>query len=616
MSIFYHYRHWFLRYRHLYLIGGMTLLITNALGIAIPWLVKHAIEALQLMSTGTEHSPEISALYLIFWQMLGAAVLMFVFRVASRLALVSAGQKVEYDLRKTLFEHLMTMSDTFYQKHPTGELMSRMTNDIETMRRLSSGGVMMVLNTFFVYLTTIPFMISISPKLTLYTFLIYPVVVFFLVRLSNTVKHFFYSVQAILGDISTQAQEAFTGMAVIQAYAKEPSESNRFTGFCESYYQTYKKLIQHRVLMMMSFVALSGFSYLVVLWLGGNQLIDKTLSAGDFMAYLLCLERVVWPTMVLGWVISTTQQGAAALERVDELLKQQPDITAPTEAKNIATLPKTVKGKLKLDHIQYTYPNTDTPVLSDISITVKPGETIAIVGPIGSGKSTLLKLIPRRMDPQVGHITLDDTPIERLDPVALRKQVVYMPQKSFLFSESVLWNVAFGEPEWINNPEETIFTATKTAHIHNEILDFPKQYGTLVGEKGVMLSGGQRQRISLSRLLMNDAPVLILDDPFASVDAETEKNIIDALLNRQIFKHKTTLFATHRFSLVPHADRVILMNKGCIEATGTHDELMKENELYQKLNQMASLRDELGNTFGAPDRESTPYSEEATPYDE
>lgn len=555
----------------------------------IPGMIGRCIDILagtneQIRSAGIEH---------ILISIVGLAVVILAARVLSRVFLIGAGQKIEYDLRERLYSHLLKMPPQYYAANPAGELMSRMVNDVESLRMMTAGGMMLGFNTIFVYITILPVMIRINPWLTVLTFILYPAAVLVLSKITARFKDQYYQVQQVLGEISSTVQENFTGINVIQAYGLEAIENARLSRQSDQYFKAYRSVIGNWVLLAMIFVILGGVSYLITLLAGGWRVIDKQMSLGDLIAFTLCLERIIWPTGMLGWILSTIQQGMAALARVDDVMSRQPDIASPASP---ASLPTHVSGRLEFRHLNFAYHNpylkeadNPQPMLSDITLTIQPGQTVAIVGAIGSGKSTLLRLIPRLYDVPVNSIFLDDVDITTLSLNALREQIVMMSQQSFLFSTTVSENIAFIEPD-TQHPE--IKGMAEIASMHEEILALPQNYDTLVGERGVMLSGGQRQRVSLARALLkaNSAikpAIMILDDPFSNVDAETEEKIIAALQARRALADKTTLFATHRFSLVPQADWVILMDEGRVFATGTHQELLAREPLYQRLNQQA-----------------------------
>ncbi|MEB3286255.1 MAG: ABC transporter ATP-binding protein [Vampirovibrionales bacterium] len=614
VSMFIKYRGLFLKYKVPFTLGILALLATNAAGAMIPDLIQQAIDLLDITKRqGIEalsDSQTQQAFEALLFQMLGLSVLVFAARLLSRYWIIGAGQRLEYDLRNRVYQHILKMPNSFFSANPSGELMSRMTNDVESLRMMIGGGLMLGFNTFFVYCTTLPMMIRISPMLTLLTFILYPFGIWALSKISSRVKALYYQVQDVLGQISTVVQENFTGIAVIQAYAKETVENTRMQNESRRYLKVYQQLIHKRVILMMIFVMLGGLSYLAVLSFGGWQVIDQKITLGGFIAFTLFLERIAWPTASMGWTISTVQQGAAALKRVDDILSQESTITSPD---NPEPLPQPVKGDLNIRDLSFTYLNPyakKTPVnngdenqeeedvlyaLKNITLHLPAGQTVAIVGPIGAGKSTLLRLLPRLLETPDNTVFIDSVDITRLSLEALRKTIALMPQQSYLFSNTIANNIVLAKPEeFVNLRESHVIPATKAASVHPEIQAMMHQYETTVGERGVMLSGGQRQRVSLARTILQsqllEAPVLILDDPFSQVDAGTEERIIDALESRKLFENKTTLFATHRMSMVQKADWVILMNHGEIVATGSHQDLLASQPLYQQLHRQDELR--------------------------
>lgn len=520
--------------------------------------------------------------------------------------------------------------------------MSRMTNDVDATKFLAGGGIMLGMNTVLAYLFTIPMMLMLNWQLACVTFLFYPIVIYIMSVISKKVRRGYYDVQEVLADISTVSQENLSGMTVIQSYGREAQENKRFEAICDRYLDVYHTLIQQRILLFMVLAALSGLSMLVVLLVGGHQVIVKQLNWGGFVAFTMYLEALTWPTMALGWTISIFQQGTAALQRIDEVLSTKPNITpsTQTEAESQKAL-ASFQGRLDIRHLTFAYqnpyagaaslspsdtsrqaggddkvavldpssvgvPTPDKTVLHDINLCIQPGETVALVGPVGSGKSTLLRLLPRLQDVPTGTIFLDEHDITALDVGLLRSLMVFMPQLSFLFSTTVSQNIGFGRPDLLGDDaflehesasglEHALMAAAKTASVHADIQALPNQYETLVGERGLILSGGQRQRVALARAILMDAPILILDDPFSNVDAETERNIVSALSARQVFQEKTTLIATHRFSLISLCDRVVLMDEGRILAVGTPQELLATQPLYQKLYRLQELRASLGD---------------------
>lgn len=600
------YRALFLKYRTPLVLGILALVATNLMGIAIPWQIKNAVELIQQMfAEGTTAPPttlQWEAFNRIMWLIAGLATGAFVARVISRQLLLGTGRRVEADMRNRLFSHLVRMPAAYYAAHPTGELMSRMTNDVDATKFLTGGGVMLSVNTLLVYLMVIPMMWRLNAELTLVTFLLYPALIWVMSRISRKVRQGYYDVQGVLAEISDLSQENLNGMTVIQSYVREEQENRRFTRLSERYYHTYRKLIHERILLFMLLAALSGFSTLMVLLVGGWQVIENRLDVAGFVAFTMYLEQLAWPTMALGWTISIFQQGTAALQRLDEVFSTEPTFYAGTDASPEDAAREQTSGRIEIRNLTFTYRNPYQPeeaenraALTGIDLTIEPGETVVLVGPVGSGKSTLLRLLPRLYDAPAGSILLDGEDISGIDPGRLRQNVVLMPQLSFLFSSTVSHNIAFGEPETMRQPETRIIPSAQTAGVHADILRLPKTYDTLVGERGLALSGGQRQRVALARAILMNAGVLLLDDPFSNVDADTERLILEALKERQILRNKTTLIATHRFSLVALADRVVLMDAGRILASGSHQELLDTQPLYQKLNRMQEIRNRLGD---------------------
>ena len=628
-------------YRRSLILGVLALAVTNGLGILIPWQIKEAVDGLQHIFSTPVHALPISgqvlnaqwhAFYGHLGIIAGLALLVLGARIASRLLLLGSGRQMEYDLRNQLYAHFLKMPSSYFSVHPGGELMSRMSSDVDATKMLCGGGVMLGVNTLLAYILTVPFMIATNAPLAGVTFLIYPFVIYGISRIGKQVRAGAYEVQTVLASLSQTAQENLAGMRVIQSYSREGQEAQRFDVMCDRYLGSYNKLIHHRILLFMTLAVLTGLSMVGVLIVGGGQVIAHKLEWGGFVAFTLYLEHLAWPTMALGWTLSIFQQGNAALQRIEEVLAtptefpleaSDPASTAIHDDSDVKKSDLETPWALEINHLTFAYDNPyetlehrpesaelsapvqeKEPVLKNITLRIRPGETIAIVGPVGSGKSTLLRLLPRLMAVPENTIFLHGRDIATMDVHALREQVVLMPQNSFLFSTTVERNIAFGVESALVPSSVSARTASATldprildvaeaAGVHLDIVNLPRQYDTLVGERGMILSGGQRQRVALARTLLMDAELLILDDPFSNVDADTERRIVDALQERQLFENRTTLITTHRFSLITLCDRVVLMDAGCIVAIGTSDELMRTQPLYRRLNDLQTLRETL-----------------------
>lgn len=587
------YRHWFLKYQRV-LWGGVACLVgVNAMGALIPWQIKHSIERLQqVLAGGGEIHSVVSGLWPALGMILALATVMLLCRIASRQLLLGTGRRMEADIRNELFAHLLRQPAAYFSAHPVGALMSRLTNDVDATKYLTGGGIMLGLNTILAYVMVLPMMWMISPPLTLATFVLYPLMAGVITRVSARVRQGYYQVQDVLADISTVAQENISGMPVIQSYAREEQESKRVYGLCDRYFNTYTRLIRQRIVLFMMLAMLSGLSLWVVLLVGGWQVIGGGINWGDFVAFMLYLERLAWSTIALGWTISIFQQGTAAMERLDEVLSTQP----PAEPDLAGWDPHAVRGEIEFRGLTFAYPGpsspagTGHPVLDQLSLSIRAGETLAVVGPVGSGKSTLLRLLVGLESVPPGGLFLDGRDVTQIPKAALRQAVVMMPQLSFLFSTTVSRNMQFGVSSGPVSLDGVIVPAAQAAGIHEDVLALPAQYDTLVGERGLLLSGGQRQRVALTRAIVNQARVLVLDDPFASVDAETERHIVRALQERQTFSGRTTVLATHRFSLLALCDRVALLDAGRLVAVDTHERLLASQPLYQDLYRLQSLK--------------------------
>ncbi|WGV26070.1 ABC transporter ATP-binding protein [Halotia branconii] len=550
-------------------LGIIALLSVNGLGVYIPWLIRACVDKLS-----TNFSLNQVLHYVVQIILLSSAMLLI--RMASRIWLFGVGRQVEFDLKQRIFEHLLKLEPAYFATNTAGDLISRATSDVDNIRRLLGFAVLSLANTFFAYLLTLPVMLAISVDLTLASLAVYPLM-FLLVHLfSNYLRQQQAAVQEQISDISELIQEDISGIALIKIYAQEENERRAFAQRNQQLLTANMQLAKSRNILFPLIGGLASVSSLIIIWLGTIRISSGTLAVGDFLALLIYVERLVFPTTLLGFTITAYQRGEVSIDRLESILTVTPKIQDHADVIHLHR--SDVKGELKAKNLSYTYPGSSIPALENINFTIAPGELVAIVGAIGSGKSTLANALPRLLDIESGQLFLDGWDITKIALADLRSAIAYVPQDSFLFSTTIKNNIRYGDP--VREQEDVEFTA-QVAQIHPEITNFPQQYETIVGERGITLSGGQRQRTALARAMLVNAPVLILDDALSSVDNQTATKILNNL-SKDTDK-KTVIFITHQLSAAAAADRIFVMDKGRIVQIGNHLELVQQKGLYRTL---------------------------------
>lgn len=568
-------------HRRLLFWGVAALLVVNALGIYLPLLIRDTIDALGkgfTLEQLTRSSLLLLALTSVMWGI----------RMFSRTTIFGVGRQVEFDLKQRLFQHLLSLEPAYFAVHSSGDLISRTTNDVDNVRRLVGFAILSLANTLFAYVMTLPVMWAINAKLTLASLAVYPLMLMMVQLFSGRLQDQQRAMQEGLSDLSDLIQEDMSGISLIKIYAQEENERQAFAQCNERLFRANLDLAKTRNLLFPLVESLSYVSLLVLLWLGTGAIAEKAITVGDFVALLLFVERLVFPTALLGFTITAYQRGEVSVDRIEGVLQSEPRIRDGEGA--IALALDQVRGQLEARHLTFTYPGQDRPALVDLNFTIQPGEMVAVVGPIGSGKSTLANTLTRLLDIAPGQLCLDEIDVTQLRLEDLRQAIAYVPQDSFLFSDQVRHNIAYGDPAC---GQPVVEQSAKDAQIHSEILNFPQQYTTLVGERGITLSGGQRQRTALARALLVDAPILILDDALSSVDNQTATAILHNLHHGS--QRKTVLFISHQMSAAATADRILVMDQGQIVQSGDHETLLQQGGLYQKLWQQHQLAKALQN---------------------
>ena len=549
--------------------GIIALLVVNGLGVYIPLLIRSGVDTLSRSFS----FPQISH-YVVLIALLSSA--MWMMRMASRIWIFGVGRQVEFDLKQRIFQHLLQLEPAYFTVNTPGDLISRATNDVDNIRRLLGFAVLSLANTLFAYTLTLPVMLSLNVELTLASLAVYPFMFLMVHFFSDRLRNEQTAVQEELAEISELVREDMSGIALIKIYAQENNERQAFNRKNEQLLTANLKLAKTRNTLFPLIGGLASLSSLMIIWLGTARISAGTLAIGDFLALLIYVERLIFPTALLGFTITAYQRGEVSIDRLETILSVTPKIQDTPDAIHVE--PSQLKGELTAVNFSYTYPGVNTPVLEHLNFQIAPGEVVAIVGPVGSGKSTLANAVPRLLDIQPGQLFLDGLDITKIAVSDLRGAIAYVPQDSFLFSTTVKNNIRYGDP--VSAAEDVVYAA-KMAQIDAEIQNFPQQYETLVGERGITLSGGQRQRTALARAMLIDAPILLLDDALSSVDNQTATQILTNLATGT--KRKTVIFITHQLSAAATSDRILVMEQGKIVQTGHHSELVEQPGLYQNL---------------------------------
>ena len=567
------------RYRVKFFWGGLALLLNNAIWILFPQVIGRAINDLNVGVT--QHKIVTYSLALI-----GIAVSKGIFQFLMRWILIGISREIEFDLRNDLFKHLESLSYSYYQRTRVGDIMARATNDLNAVRMLLGPAIMYTANTIIFTAGALAFMLNISPRLTLFAFLPLPAASILVQYFGRRIHERFERIQATFSDISARAQENFSGARLVRAYVQEDAEIELFENANQEYISRSLKLVRLIGMLWPTLETLLGLAIILVLWLGGREVLLGRMNVGQFVAYNTYMVQLTWPVIALGWVINLFQRGTASLGRINEIFSEKPTITdaqAAPDLKDVAT----IRGDLEFRNLTFSYP-AGGRVLKNVKLYIPAGTSLAIVGPTGSGKSTLVSLIPRIYDAPPGTLLLDGREITEFPLETLRKNIGFVPQETFLFSTSIRENIAFGVE---NASVADVERAAEAASLAQDIEAFPQKYATVVGERGLTLSGGQKQRTAIARAIIRNPRILILDDALASVDTYTEERILTHL--REIMRGRTTIFISHRVSTVRAADQIAVLHGGSIVEIGTHDELLAREGYYADLYNKQLLEEEL-----------------------
>jgi ATP-binding cassette subfamily B protein len=578
MKAFKTFKNDFIANRSQILIGLTALFIVDVLQLFIPRVIKYAIDDLTLGIL----SPFRLLLY-------GLEVLLLAlgiggFRYVWRYFLLGAARRIEKALRDRFFNHLQTLSPSYFSHTKMGDLMAHAINDIDAVRMSLSLGVVFLMDTIILGVLTIFFMIYIHPTLTLFAILPMPLITLITLLFSRSIHHRFEILQKTFASLTERVREAIAGIRVIKAYVLEEREREKLSHLSQDYIRKNLSVTKVWGMFFPIILFFSNLSMAIVLYLGGRLTIFQSISTGDFVAFMSYLGLLAWPMMALGWAINVIQRGSASMDRLNRIFEETPEIFDSSDAIRLGPL----KGRIEMRGLSFSSRNGGNPLLQNIHLTVNEGERVVIVGRTGSGKTLLCNLVTRILEPPKGYLFFDGIEIHEIPLEVLRKSVGYVPQDTFLFSDTIRENIAFGKN---NATDKEIEEAARLAQIYDEMMEFPEGPNTVVGEKGITLSGGQRQRISIARAILMNPPIFILDDALSSVDIQTEEWILEGL--EKFLQGKTSILITHRIAPLRRADRIIVLEEGRVAEVGDHQTLLSRGGIYAELYWQRQLEEEL-----------------------
>jgi len=560
------------------LIGLLALLIVDVLQLFIPRIVKYAIDDLTWGGIPATRLLTYAGEVLILALGIGG------FRYVWRYLLLGAARRMEKALRDRLFSHLQTLSPSYFSRTKVGDLMAHATNDIEAVRMSTALGLVFLVDTIILGILTIFFMIYIHPLLTLYAILPMPLITGITLFFSRTIHQRFEVLQKTFASLTERVRESIAGIRVVKAYVLEKEEEEKLSRLSQDYVQENVNVTKVWGMFFPLILFFSNFSMAIVLYLGGKLTIFQSISTGDFVAFMSYLGMLAWPMMALGWAINVIQRGAASMGRLNRIFEEVPEIS---DSPGLIE-PEVLKGRIDIKGLTFSPGNGGGPLLQNIELTIREGERMVIVGRTGSGKTVFCNLLTRVLESPKGSLFYDGIEIHRLSLKVLRRSIGYVPQETFLFSDTIRENIAFGK---LGATDEEIEEAARIAQIYDEIKEFPEGMDTVIGEKGITLSGGQRQRVAIARAILMNPPLFILDDALSSVDMQTEERILEGL--EKVLHGKTSILITHRIAPLRRADRIVVLDEGRVVEMGNHATLLSEGGIYASLYWERQLEEEL-----------------------
>ncbi len=564
------------RYRRGLALGIGSLLMKDLLAAALPIVIKYGVDSLT-------HGFVLKIVLELAGLLIGISLVKGLFQYWMRVIIIGISRDIEFDLRNDLFGHLVKLSQEFYSRYRTGDIMARSTNDLNAVRMMLGPGVMYCTETTVMLVLSVAVMVYVDWRLTLIALIPAPFVSLAVILFGRRIHTRFEQIQRMFSDISSRVQENLAGVRVVRAYAQEKAEVDKFESLNRDYIRENIGLARIQGMFMPLLQGLIGITFLLVLWAGGRQLIEGRISLGSFVMFNTYMGMLIWPMIAFGWVVNLMQRGTASLNRINEMLREIPRIARPAGA---VTSAGSQLPEIRFNAVAVTH--GERRALEQIELTIRAGETVAIVGHTGSGKTTLVSLIPRLFDPTEGTVSFGEADVKHLDPEELRRQIGFVPQETFLFSATLAENIAWGKPEATRDEVEW---AAEVAGLAADIRTFPNGLDTMVGERGLTLSGGQKQRTAIARAIIRNPRILILDDALSSVDTVTEEQILQGLST--VMRDRTTILISHRVSTVQNANRIVVLSHGRIVESGTHADLQRRGGYYAELYEKQLLEEEL-----------------------